>query len=147
LELAYYDLAAAISASPGGQQLLRLADVLNAKSSSLLTHISIMIAVVAYYTSAAKCEQCGTLEKVIAALLYSELIAYVTIGLVCLRSISITAPKSFLKSIEKKNNEEALCLLVMIVRRRRNYYLASLWATAIITVIFISTIGLKLIEY
>jgi hypothetical protein len=116
-----------------GKQALRLTDVINEKTSALLTHVTIMIAVIGVFLTI-------FLQMDVARLfiifLYVELIIYMLIACALLFCIFATSPVTF-------ENKDFNRTMLSVMRRRRRIYNACLKVTIVITVVFVAFIGWK----
>ncbi len=134
-EIRYVTTVAEIAEHPLGPQTMRLGDVLNAKTSALLTHVSIMIAV----STAMLFFSRGPEAIVTSRLLLIEIALYASISLLCIYTVRITGPNSF-----KSRNGDAVFELVSIVRRRRNTYNVALMLTVLATISLIMIMFIEL---
>ncbi len=75
-----------MKATKMGEALFYELDTVDSKTASLLTHVSLMLAVLAIFYSAMKI---GSIISLIASL---ELFAYLIIAIGCLRAIYIVGP-------------------------------------------------------
>lgn len=104
-------------------------DVIDTKTQSLLTHVSIMMAILAMFYG----HTATTLSIRLAILI--ELILYLLITLGCLRAVFIVAPSAL-----DTTSEAILDARVLEVARRRTAYRISLFATIVVTAAFLLTV-------
>jgi hypothetical protein len=131
-ETDYYKIAIEMASTPLGQSLNRHGDILNAKISSLLTHISVMIATLTFFMTAF-----GDIKSRdrFTYLLLAEIMLYLVFAIFCLRGVLITNHASFRGCGDKLYKRYA-----SIIRHRRRYYLISLYGTIFVTISFMATL-------
>lgn len=116
-----------------GAQIVEVACILNSKTSALLTHVSIMIAVAialfSYFSSS------KSASLVVDIVLISEIVAYLVISLFCLFSITMSGGGEGELSLDKLIQRRSRILS----SRRRNYKIA-LYGTIIATYVLVSTL-------
>lgn len=134
-EKEYYSLVADVDGTPHGPILSRTSDSLNSKISGLLSHISIMIAILSFFLS-----QMGDFKRIdfFTFAITIEIIFYLCFTVGCLRGLFITSPRSLLEKGKESTNH-----IIMIIRRRRRIYLLSLKGTIIVTIAFLITLAEK----
>lgn len=105
-------------------------DAVDGKTSSLLTHVSIMLAVLAiFYSTMPPGSFAGKAILV-------ELLLYLAVTLGCLLSINILGPGR-----EKLNTDQIVALAVKIAVRRSRVYQISWLATFVVTIAFMMTLA------
>lgn len=125
-----------------GKELLEHAGYVNSKSSSLFTHVSIML-VVAMWALEHHSEKQHVAIPVnyIDFVLSIDVVLYILITFFCLRGIWVTHAKTF-KGVNYKNLDDALPIFRNIVTKRKNtFYFALLmtWgATALFMLSFVA---------
>lgn len=116
-----------------GAQIVEVAGVLNSKTSALLTHVSIMIAVTIALFSYFSSDKSPSI--IVDIILISEIVAYLMISLFCLFSITMSGGGEGNLSLEKL----ILRRSHILTYRRRNYKIA-LYTTIIATYVLIATL-------
>jgi len=115
---------------PDGEFSFYVLDTIDAKSSALLTHVSIMIAAtVAMYFWVKD-------EPLWAHIVLIEILGYIIISIGCLRNIMSIYPKAGDSDVDVLSNR-----ILKIVERRRKIYITCLVATAAMTIALIVTIA------
>lgn len=117
--------------------LTRLADIINAKASGLLSHISIMFASTSVIFYAL---QSTGASSITLSLFFFELTLYVFIALVALSCLNISGPSVVSGDVNK--DFEAL---IKIVRARRRRYHVALYSTFIVTIALVVTLTMHLL--
>jgi hypothetical protein len=135
-ELEYYKIVQDFSEEPGGEQLLRHVDVINLKTASVLTHLSIMIGtsvgIFLFFL-----EKSGV--NVITVLIFCELLGYVALTMFALVGSMITTPRSF-----SGHEQDAIRRFAAIVWRRRFALLTSIYGAYVTTIALMITLILKM---
>lgn len=138
-EIRYYKLAALIESTAYGKQFLRLADILNVKAQSLLSHISIMFASTSIIFASVNR---ATTSEWVLSILFFEVLGYIVLALMCLMATNITRPGSFGSLIvefdnlpEDKCRRQAEEILIKIVIRRRALFFIAYFGTIGLTFI------------
>jgi hypothetical protein len=131
-EKEYYAIIKRLRESEHGPFLGRVADIINNRTSALLTHISIMIAILSVILT-----QFGDFKKVdlFTELVTLEIVSYLIFSIGCLQALFIINPTTFFRY--KEQISDYWCI---ILRRRRRIYLASLTGTIVVTVAFLITL-------
>lgn len=140
-EIAYYDAVARIAETESGRQILRHADILNAKISGLLTHVSVMIAVLLYFAQSIVCEEKFDSKSWYQIFLYFEIVMYLFVAGACLYCLAITTPKDF--NVTSLGSNSLVNTFMIIVRERRIIYLFGLGFTILLTILLILGIVIK----
>lgn len=133
IESEYVRKVGDFSSTDYGRQALRLADVLNDKTGALLSHVTIMIAVVGVLINIFQEQSVNDYgySPIFISILYIELIFYMTIACALLGSIFVTSPKTFGQEASIHDR------LLLISRRRRRIYKTCLWSVLVATAIFL----------
>jgi hypothetical protein len=129
-ELHHLELVAENRSDKVGSAAFYTLDVVDTKTQSLLTHVSIMMAILALFYGEA-----NTTAGIRLAILV-ELILYLMITLGCLRAVFIVAPSAL-----DTTSEAVLVTRVLECARRRTAYRISLFATIAVTAAFLITIA------
>ena len=122
--------------SDEGRELLEHSGYVNSKSSSLFTHVSIMIAV-----STWALEHVSDKKHIILPVQYIDIILgvdvvlYVIITFLCLRGVWVTHGRTF-KGVDEKNLDDAYDIFRDIVTSRKNTFYAALLMTLGATALF-----------
>jgi hypothetical protein len=83
-ERSYFEAIVKISSLPNGVQMLRHTDIINAKASAVMTHVSLMLAVcVGLFIGFDLHKPNGQFEKIITLLMFVELLSYAVFITVC----------------------------------------------------------------
>ena len=132
-EEALHEILARYGETSGVTSALSTMDTIDTKSSALLTHVSIMIAVITAFVVEEKQEYFKVLLKL-------NLCAYIGVALMCLRNIYIFSPF--------KNADDKLVRkrIFEIADARRRSYKVSLLLTMAFTVFFLLSIGASFIS-
>jgi hypothetical protein len=138
----YWKIHTHISKSDEGRELLEHSGYVNSKSSSLFTHVSIMIAVSTWALEHSSDKRHIILPvNYINFVLGIDVVMYIIITFLCLRGVWVTHAKTF-KSIDDKNLDDALVVFRNIMTSRKNTFYAALlmtWgATALFMLSFIA---------
>lgn len=125
-----------------GRELMEHSSYVNAKSSSLFTHVSIMMVVAMWALEHRSDRQHEILpESYINFVLSADVVLYIIITFLCLRGVWVTHRRTF-KGIGAENLDDALGVFRDIVTSRKNTFYAALlmtWAaTALFMVSFIA---------
>ncbi|CAL4869704.1 hypothetical protein MMA231_03996 (plasmid) [Asticcacaulis sp. MM231] len=129
--LEYTRITVEISATEMGQAAIRGAEGLNDKTSALLSHVSIMVAI-----SSLLLFQFGHSDEKYDVLLLFELLAYLFICMLCLSAIWASSAASY-KSKKFTHLEN---LIVITTRRRKRYQLALYLTSGVTAVLILSVI-------
>ncbi len=129
-EMQHLEIMAEHRSNKIGSAAFYTLDVIDTKTQSLLTHVSIMMAILAMFYA----EASARAEVRLAILI--ELLLYLMLTLGCLRAVFIVAPAAF-----DETNEIVLERRVREVTRRRRAYRISLFATIAVTFAFLVTIA------
>jgi hypothetical protein len=129
-ELHHLELVAENRSDKIGSAAFYTLDVIDTKTQSLLTHVSIMMAILAMFYGEA-----STTAEIRLAILV-ELMLYLIITLGCLRAVFLVAPTAL-----DTTSEAILETRVREVARRRTAYRISLFATIAVTAAFLLTIA------
>lgn len=134
-EMAFYAKGKILSENQGGKEAMRHADVINARISTLLTHVSIMIAVsvVTFAEGYEHSRNFGISDYCILV----DILGYLLVSFICLRGIFMIDCKTFVK------HHDVLEYYVMEIRKRRNRYNLSLLMTRFLTAVFIVTLAAR----
>lgn len=100
-------------------------DVIDNKSSSLLTHISIMIAISAYILD-------NSLNNIVVIISVIEISLYVLTAVFCLRCIRIIGPE-----LDANNPNDYIEKIYSVVRFRRELYSFCLNSTVVLTTLLV----------
>jgi len=146
-ERKYYKTVLPIANTEYGKQVMRNADVLNSKISALLTHVSIMIAILMIFYNSANVSEANLDTKITAmtidaakSLMIVETCMYIVASLFCVLGIWITGPSSFLGHEDNPTDR-----LIDIIGRRRKCFIIALWITIFVTVTFLVTLLIELL--
>jgi hypothetical protein len=114
-----------------GAVVARSAGILNSKISALLTHVSIMIAIVTIIgSSPIRLELTNSVSALpVSFIIFMkiELAAYVLASLLCVVGIWTTSPRNFC------DDKDATIKIIKIVRTRRRCFILALWITVVST--------------
>lgn len=128
------------------EMLIKELDVVDTKSSSLLTHLSIMLAVLAVIIETQMPEKkggpIGDPEWLRLAIVF--LISYSMLALLLLRCVDVVG--SFLRPIPEKE-EDDLVYFLKEVQLRRSLFQIILRLVVLITLLFISLFVIQHLEY
>jgi len=125
-EREYAEKIGTFSEKAYGLQVLRHLDVINDKTGALLTHVTIMIAVVGVFLTIFL--PTGS-NYLFVAFLYIELILYMIIACMLLLCIFVTSPRTFM-SVDFEYH------VFKIMKKRRVIYNFCLRITIFITIVF-----------
>ena len=114
-----------------GSAAFYILDVIDGKTQSLLTHVSIMMAILAVIYSD------GGVRGEIRLAILIELLVYLAVTLGCLRAVFIVTP-----SKTENATSNMLETRVRECARRRTAYRISLFVTIAVTFAFLITIGI-----
>jgi hypothetical protein len=141
IEQKYFDQMGEFGATESGRQVFRHMDIINIKTGSLLTHVSLMTAALGLFASRFIAElNFSTFE----VLILIELVIYVLISMALLFCINITSPGSFYLNGMLQDGEYFSQRIVAIAARRRRLYNIGLRSTVGATVLFLLTLFLKI---
>jgi hypothetical protein len=141
LEQKYFGQLGDFGQTEAGRQVYRHMDIINIKTGSLLTHVSLMTAALGLFASRFIEEpQFSVFEVSILV----ELVFYVSISMGLLFCINITSPATFYGHSSADSGEQFEEKIVRIAARRRNIYNACLKSTIALTLIFLMTLILKI---
>jgi len=124
-----------------GKQAMRQTEVLNAKVTGLLTHVSVMLAVCTVMFTTAW--QRNGIVDLFGKLLLLEIMGYLVITLLCLPVLFLAGYRSFLAHKKRRHDLTYLDVLMFITARRRRLYSIAIWGTVLVTVAFIITVAAK----
>lgn len=138
----YFDTISAVERHSNSQQLYRHFDVLNGKASSLLSHISIMIAVTGFLVAnfSGSSENFDVLEYIIIF----ELVAYALLTIPFLSLTFLTnslTPRRYSKGATSDEEIYRGYLRVFSIRRRHYYFVFV--CMNVLNVMFVITVALK----
>ena len=128
----FTEISAEIAASEQGVSAIRGAESLNQKTSALLTHVSIMMAVITTFLGTSGH---GAGQK-LDVLLVTEMVAYLLICMICLRTIWVSSSSSYRASDEGRGISH-IDRLILITAGRRRVYRWALIGTMLITLAFV----------
>ena len=131
-EIEYYKIIAKVSSTDEGQQMLRRLDTINDKASSVLTHISIMIAVLTGCFLFFFGKEGYTF---VSTFLFLELCGYIILTMFALRSVFVTCGKTY-RGYEDMPEKRTMQILVS----RRLSLRISIYGTMILTILLIFTL-------
>ncbi|MDX2265254.1 MAG: hypothetical protein NW215_09820 [Hyphomicrobiales bacterium] len=141
LEEKYFGQMGDFGQTESGRQVYRHMDIINIKTGSLLTHVSLMTAALGLFASRFIADGAFTTFQVAILI---ELLAYVTISMGLLFCINITSPATFYGRSSINGDVAFEDKIVRIAARRRNIYNACLKTTIALTLIFLLTLILKI---
>lgn len=101
-EQKYFDQMGEFATTESGRQVFRHMDIINIKTGSLLTHVSLMTAALGLFAS----RFIGELDySAFEILILVELVVYVLISMSLLFCINITSPSTFYSNGSLQNGE------------------------------------------
>lgn len=130
-EFRHLEIVAEHRADKIGSAAFYTLDVIDGKTQSLLTHVSIMMAILAVIYSD------GGVQGEIRLAILIELILYLAVTLGCLRAVFIVAPSRM-----EWTTSNMLEVRVRECARRRTAYRVSLFVTIAVTLAFLVTIAI-----
>ena len=133
-EREYYKSITLIYDTELGRLLFGTTDILNSKISGLLTHISIMMAILGFFLADNQ-----NSHKIITLMVAGEMVLYLILAIGCLLGLYITNPLTL-----QGHENAAADRLTLILRRRRRIYLFSLKGTIAVTIAFFATLLCKM---
>jgi hypothetical protein len=131
-ERRYTEISARLAADPLGASAIRGAEGLNQKAAALLQHVSIMVATSAVFLGAFGFDKDSRPDVI----LVGEIIVYLLICLVCLRTIWVSSAGSY----PRGDDLDPVDRLIAITMRRRRHYRRALFVTIVVTVFFVGNV-------
>jgi hypothetical protein len=141
VEQKYFDQMGEFATTESGRQVFRHMDIINIKTGSLLTHVSLMTAALGLFASRFIGELNYSLFEI---LILVELVVYVLISMSLLFCINITSPSTFYSNGNLQDGEYFAQRIVVIAARRRRIYNVGLRSTVGISILFLLTLFLKI---
>ncbi|MDZ4790056.1 MAG: hypothetical protein SGJ17_02445 [Hyphomicrobiales bacterium] len=141
LEEKYFRQLGDFAQTESGRQVYRHMDIINIKTGSLLTHVSLMTAALGLFASRFITEPKFNLFEISILV---ELVCYVNISMWLLFCINITSPATFYGESFVNNGVKFEEKIVRVAARRRNIYNACLKTTIGLTLVFLLTLIAKI---
>ncbi len=129
----YTSISAEIAANDLGERVIRGAEGLNQKTSALLTHVSIMVAVAMVFLFNGGRDRTGAFD----VFLVTEIYAYLFICIVCLTTIWTSSNSTYKRS--KLNHVDRL---IQVTTWRRKRFKIALILTIVVTIAFMGNLVL-----
>ncbi len=140
IEQKYFDQMGEFATTESGRQVFRHMDIINIKTGSLLTHVSLMTAALGLFASRFIGEPMFSAFEI---LILVELVIYVCISMALLFCINITSPRTFYINGMLQDGQYFAERIVAIAARRRRIYNVGLRSTVGISILFLLTLFLK----
>lgn len=138
-ETAYLEHRSLLIEDSLGAQVVEVASILNGKTSALLTHVSIVIAVSTGFLIFLASKTSSS--RITVAILILEVVVYLVLSLFCLMAITMSGWNE-----EGLSTEELVRKRAHHLRTRRKSYRVAISGTMIATVVLIVTILVELIQ-